>query len=493
MVQVVVMPKLGFNQDDGVLIKWYFKEGENVKKGMPLFAIETDKTTMDMEATSDGVVRKLLCNEGDTVPVTIPIAIVADADEDISNALADFGDSPKPKSQESEQKPDLPKSENKEDQKEPVIQRLTGESVYKELMAGKLKQEASKTAPATIAKEAAIKLPTTQAEQKISPRARRMAADLGLDLNKLTASIVGTGFDGGISGKDVMEYAKNVKTSPTAKAMAAESGVDIYEIAGSGSAGRVMKRDVKRAIERQGTGRFTAEGKEILEEIPYKGVRKIIGERLSQSMSDSPHIFFTQKVEMEALLKLRKQVNETQEQKTSVTDYVAFAAIIALQKYPYMNASLTEEKITIYSSVNLGIAVAAQGGLIVPVVKEAQKLSIVQLAAETGELIAKAREGHLSPEEYTGGTFTISNLGMFGIDNFTAIINPPEVGILAVSAVKDEPVVIKDEGKGKKKVAIKPMMNIQLSADHRVADGLLAAQFVKEIQKLLEAPLVMFI
>ena len=191
----------------------------------------------------------------------------------------------------------------------------------------------------------------------------------------------------------------------------------------------------------------------------------------------APHLYFTQKVDLSKLLEVRKQVNEAQEKKTSVTDYIARAAVMALQKYPDMNASLIGDTIVKYKSVNLGIAVASPTGLIVPNIKEAQKLSVVELSKASTPLFDEARAGKLAYDEYNGGTFTISNLGMFGIENFTAIINPPEVGILAISSTKDEPVVITKED-GTKEIAIRPMMNIQLTVDHRLIDGLLAAQFV---------------
>ena len=189
---------------------------------------------------------------------------------------------------------------------------------------------------------------------------------------------------------------------------------------------------------------------------------------------------------------MRKTINGAQATKTSVTDYIARATIKTLQKFPEMNASLVGDKIQRYRSVNLGIAVAAPTGLIVPVVKNAQDLSIPQLSGAASVLFEKARGGKLSPAEYSGGTFTISNLGMFGIENFTAIINPPEVGILAISATHDRPAVETDAD-GNKTVVIKPMMNITLSVDHRVIDGLLAAQFVTEVKRLLENPIELMI
>jgi len=277
-------------------------------------------------------------------------------------------------------------------------------------------------------------------------------------LDRLTAEVCGTGYEGGICEADVKAYATANRAAPAARPPASAPPA----VTGPQDAGA-------------------------LEEIPYSGVRKIIGERLAYSKSTAPHVYFTQKVDMQALLELRKTINANRDVKTSVTDYVARAAIIALQKYPQVNASLAGDKIIIYGSINLGIAVAAPGGLIVPVVKEAQNLSMSQLSAETAMLVARAREGGLLPHEYSGGTFTISNLGMFGVDNFSAVINPPEAAILAVSATKDEAVVVTGDD-GNKSVGIRPMMNIQLSADHRVIDGMLAAQFTYEIKELLESP-----
>jgi pyruvate dehydrogenase E2 component (dihydrolipoamide acetyltransferase) len=213
---------------------------------------------------------------------------------------------------------------------------------------------------------------------------------------------------------------------------------------------------------------------------------------MAQSKFTAPHLYFTQKINVEKLLDLRKEINAAQEKKTSVTDYIAKAVINAIRKYPDFNVSLIEDKIVKYKSINLGIAVAAPGGLIVPVIKNANDKSVVELSNDAGALFEKARTGKLAPDEYTGGTFTISNLGMFGIENFTAIINPPEAAILAVSATKDEPVVVTD-AVGGKTVDIKPMMNITLTVDHRLVDGLLAAQFVAELKRLLENPIELLI
>ena len=467
MAEIIIMPKLGFNMDEGKLVEWYKNEGDAVKKGEPLFSVETDKTNMDIEATGDGVVKALLINAGDKIPVTLPIAVVAGADEDASALIA---------------------------------------QAKAELADGGVAVEAGEApAAAAPAKEEPKKAAAPAAadgKRKITPRARRVAAENDLDL--ATADIVGTGWEGGICEKDVLEYlaSNKVKISPVAKAMADAEGVDISAIKGSGANGKIMKSDIEAALAAKPAAaaagaavqeaQFSADGKEILEEIPYAGVRKVIGDRLAQSKFTAPHLYFTQKVDLTELLKLRKQVNDAQDKKTSVTDYIARATVIALQKYPEMNASLIGDKIVKYKSVNLGIAVASPTGLIVPNVKNAQNLSVVELSKASTPLFDKARAGKLAYDEYNGGTFTISNLGMFGIENFTAIINPPEVGILAISSTKDEPAVIVNAA-GEKEIAIRPMMNIQLTVDHRLIDGLLAAQFITEIKKLLESPISLMV
>ena len=340
---------------------------------------------------------------------------------------------------------------------------------------------------------------------KITPRARRVAAENDLAIEDL--AIEGTGWQGGICEKDILEYlaSNKVKATPVAAAMAKAEGIDHADIKGSGVNGKIMKEDVEKVIaaakkavaaaEDQapaGAGEITPDGKEIGEKVPYAGVRKVIGDRLAESKFTAPHLYFTQKVNMEDVLALRKKVNEVQDKKTSVTDFIAKAVIMTLKKYPEMNSSLVGETIERYKSINLGIAVASPTGLIVPNIKNSQDMSVVEISKASTPLFDKARAGKLAVDEYAGGTFTISNLGMFGIENFTAIINPPEVGILSISSTKDEPFVVTKED-GTKEIQIKPMMNIQLTVDHRIIDGLLAAQFVTNVKNLLENPISLMV
>ncbi len=475
MAEIIIMPKLGFNMSVGKLVKWYKEEGDSVTKGEPIFAIETDKTSIDIEATQDGVFRKKFIEEGDSIEVTFPIAIIAEAKENIDSLIQDVNRQ-------------LNREESPEKKEEGADTTLADTSI---------------SASAVPAAGSA----NSGERRKITPRARRVAGERGLNLEGF--DMIGTGYQGGICEKDILDYlaSSKVRISPVAEKITEVEGINRDDVQGTGVHGKIMKRDVIAAeklasaeksasaaivTEASEEAEITADGKEILEVVPYSGVRKIIGDRLAESKFTAPHLYFTQKVNLDQLLEFRKQINSAQDKKTSVTDYIARAVIKCLQKYPDMNESLVGDQIVKYKSVNLGIAVAAPGGLIVPVIKNANHKTVVEISKEASVLFDKARNGKLTPDEYTGGTFTISNLGMFGIENFTAIINPPEVGILAISATKDEPLVVKDAN-GNKSVDIKPMMNITLTVDHRVIDGLLAAQFVTEVKRLLENPIELFV
>ena len=500
MAEIIIMPKLGFNMSEGKLVTWYKEEGDSVVKGEPVFAIETDKTSIDIEATQDGVMRRRFLKEGESIAVTSPIAILAGADENIDELVREVNET-------------LNRTLEGADQ----------QAAESDAIGGALLRVGIDDSYA----DGQSRSENCSSRIKVTPRARRFAKENGIDLVHL--QIQGTGYQGGISEKDLQGYlvSSKIRVTPVAAKIAADQGVNLDKIQGSGAHGKIMKRDLVQAEDRAtgaagpfsvqgqqapevlssnglqstdntsiqslgGIGQVTADGKEVLDILPYSGIRKIIGERLAKSKFTAPHLYFTQKVDLEKLLELRTQINGFQEKKTSVTDYIARAVIKCLQKYPDMNASLENDKIVRYRSVNLGIAVAAPGGLIVPVIKDANHKTVVQLSTEAGILFDKARNGKLAPGEYTGGTFTVSNLGMFGIENFTAIINPPEVGILAVSATKDEAVVVPGTD-GRKTIEIKPMMNITLTVDHRVIDGLLAAQFVTEVKRLLENPIQLFI
>lgn len=457
MATAIIMPKAGMAMEEGTIVKWLKAEGDMVSQGEPLLEILTDKVNMEVEAQVSGTLIMILKEEGEVVPVTQTIGYIGNLGETVGEAQT------------------ATVEEKKEDQ-EPAVSKVVAPE--------------QKVSGAFFGKIAA------------TPAARRVASERNIDL----AQVKATGNFGEIKAKDVL-FHKGIVITPLARRVAEANEIDPLEVFGTGYNGKVVKQDVASRLslgkqtpvagatqdmQISEETQFTPDGKEILEVTPYAGIRKVIGERLAHSKVTAPHVYFTQKVNLDKLVDLRKQVNEAQEKKTSVTDFIARAAVITLQKYPDMNGSLVGDKIEKYKSVNIGIAVAAPGGLIVPVIKNANSKTVVQLSSEGSVLFEKARTGKLKPDEYTGGTFTISNLGMFGIENFTAIINPPELGILAVSATKDEPFVVTDE-KGNKTIEIKPMMNITLTVDHRVIDGLLAAQFVTEIKRLLENPMELLV
>ena len=437
MAEVIIMPKLGFNMDEGQLVKWHKKVGDEVKKGEVLFEINTDKTTMPVEATSDGVILKVMLNEDEFAPVFTPIAVVGEAGENPEAALAQIG----------------------------TDSAGNGTETYGENEKPEKIEE----------KQTEIKVDSR--DLKLTPRAKKYIKENEIDINTL-AVINGTGFRGGITQRDIA-------ASPLARKVAALNGVDISTVNGSGVNGKVMKEDVMAAVKAPVS---TDENKQVLAEVPYKGVRKIIGDRLAQSKFTSPHLYFTDTIDTTYLTEFRAMLNEKQDVKIAVSDLLTLAASKCLQKYPDINASLVEDKIVKYKSANVGTAVAGNNGLVVPVIKNTQNKTLNQIAVESKDLVSRAKEGKLDKYEYSYGTFTISNLGMFGIGNFTAIINPPEAAILSVSSVRKTTVVITNS-QGEDEIAIRPMMNVQLTVDHRIIDGLMAAQFVRHFKFLLENPI----
>ena len=453
MAEFIIMPKLGFNMDTGDLVKWRKAEGDSIQKGDVVFEIQTDKTVMEIEAAVSGVLLKILVDEGQTVPVIQPVCIVGQKGENVSAMIAE-------------------------------AQGVLGSAARQE------EAPAAVEVPADYAPAQPAAAAIAPGDLKLTPRARKYAAEQGLDLNG--AAITGTGFQGGITQKDLEKAAKAGKITPLAKKMAAAAQLDVTALQGTGAGGKVVKADVEAAVQdAKQVAVSGAGGIEVLRTLPYSGMRKVIGDRLSHSKVQAPHVYFTAAVDVTELAALRDVVNNTQQQKVSYNDFIIAAVTLALQKYPEINSTLQGDKVIQYKDVNIGVAVGLESGLIVPVVRKTQTKKLTAIAAETQALTEKARAGKLLPQDYQGGTFTVSNLGMFGIENFTAVINPPEAAILAVSALKKAPVVISKDGEDE--IVIRTMMNITLSIDHRLVDGLSATRFVKEVQGLLEKPLAILI
>lgn len=440
MANIISLPKLGFNMDNGQIVEWHKAEGEMVTEGEPLFDMHTDKTVITIDATSSGTLLKILAKLDEDIPVFTPIAVMGEPGENIEDTLISLSGSV-----------------------EKIQSTASGKSA-KQKEPDKCKAEASDL-PENI---------------KLTPKAKALVKQEQYALDEIT-KLKGSGFKGGITAKDIL-------ASPLARKMANDMGVELNEISGSGPQNKIIKSDVIQAAESKSITDAEAGEKKIAGIVSYSGIRKIIGDRLSQSKFTAPHLYFTEEVDTTNLTAFRRQLNDASEENISMSALLIMVASNALRKFPDINASLIDNQIITYTSTNVGIAVAGSCGLIVPVVKNVQNKTLRIVAKEVNALVERAKAGRLSPEEYSGGTFTISNLGIFGINNFTAIINPPESAILSISSVRKRPWVVTDEN-GEDTIAIRPLMNIQLSVDHRIVDGLLASQFIAYLKELLEGPI----
>jgi pyruvate dehydrogenase E2 component (dihydrolipoamide acetyltransferase) len=445
MATQVIMPKLSPTMEEGQLSRWLKKEGDKVSMGEPLAEIDTDKATMEMQALGSGVLRKILIQEGESAPLGQLIAIIGEPDEDISALTAQAGSGQSPKAAPAESP------------KEP-----------KEASAG----------PAAVP-EAAIPSVAVETSGNGSQKTAQPEASS--------------------SGRLIV--------SPLAARMAAESGIDLRSVSGSGPGGRIIKRDVEQLI----SGKSTTAGAQLptrhlraVETSPFQKsataqasayrdepaseMRRTIAKRLVTSLGPVPHFFLTTEIEMDRAAEMRKGINELDpELKISINDIIIKVAAAALTQHPQVNASFQDKVVRYYEHADIGVAVAIEEGLITPIVRAADQKSLSEIAAEVRDLAERARHRKLRPEEYLGASFSVSNLGMFGIDEFTAIINPPEAAILAVGAMSPKPVVRNNE------LVIRQMMRVTMSWDHRVVDGATGAKFLQTFKKILENPLFLVV
>lgn len=436
MAEKIIMPKQGLQMTEGTITKWLVKEGDTVEIGQPLFEMETDKNTIQIDSTAAGEVLKLVAKEDETVPITETIAIVGKKGEDFADLL--------PKKKE-EKKP------------EPAA-------------AAPAAPVSSPAAPA--ANDDTTPIALEGGRIFVTPRAKTVAERKNIDYK----TVKGTGPSGLIIERDILA-ASAVKASPVAKAIAARKGVSITTVTGTGENGKIVKHDIL-----SGDANLAREDKVV----PISGMRKVIADNMMNSVSSMAHAYHKVAVDMSEAKMIRAAFKKA-EKKVSFNDIIIMALGRALQEHPRMNAWVEDGKITEKGSVNVGIAVAVDNGLIVPTVRDVQNMTIGEIHDESARLIAKTKAGGLKKEDYSGATFTVSNLGMFGIDEFTAIVNPPQVGILAVGSMTDTPVVRDGQ------IVVRPMMNLVLTYDHRVIDGAPAAQFLSRVKELLENPYLMII
>lgn len=434
MAYEILMPKLGLTMTEGTVEEWKFREGDYVKKGDALFSVSTDKLTNDVESETEGVLLKILLPAGETAPCKAVVGYLGQKGESVpGGAKPDEGTA-------------APQTETAPAAK-PAYERRSGEPVI------------------------------------ASPAAKKLAREKHIELSL----VEGTGPKGRITLEDVENFLKAeaekplVKTSPTAAKLAAELGVDTTTL---GVEGRVMKADVLAAAESAGVGRVPESNE--LPPVRVNSLRRSIAANMLNSWHTSPRVVYTMPVDCTAMKALRAQL-KARGAAVSYNHIIMKVAAKALTEFPDMNARFADNSLIRYRHVNMGLAVAKNDGLIVPNVKQCEEKSLSEIAQATERLIEAVRSGSITMEDITGGTFTITNLGNYGVTYFSPIINQPELAILGVCAMADTPVVRDGE------VVVRPMMNLCLSADHRVIDGVMGAAFLKRVCELLENPCLLLL
>ena len=420
------MPQLGLTMTEGTVTKWFKAVGDTVAVGEVLVEVATDKITNQLESNLAGVLLEIIVDEGATAPVQAVIAIIGQPGEKVATTTK-------------------------------------ATSVVKDLLQTTVTEAAESIGTYAAAVNVAGRI-------KASPYAKKLAAEQSVDLSVVT----GTGPGGRIVERDIREYAMQAptKASPLAVKVAAEHQVNLAEIQ---KETRIMKADVLAAVKPATVAK------------PLVGIRKVIAERMALSWNTAPHVHLTVEVDMTAVLGLKENLVRATGQKASVTELVVKCAAYALREMPVVNASLMDNRIVLHEAVNIGIAVALDDGLIVPVVRNADQKNLSQLREAIVSLGGKARSGKLSPDEISGGTFTVTNLGMFGTDHFTPVINPPESAILGVCRIVEKPVVLAGT------IVTRPMSNFILGFDHRLIDGAVGAKFMARLRELLENPSLLLI
>ncbi len=423
MVTPIVMPKFGQMTEESAIVERLKKEGDHVAKGETLFLVETDKSVMEVESFSEGTLLKIAIGPGISVPVQSVVGYLGRRGEAV---------------------PEIP-----------APRRSAPAGAAAEAAAA-----AAFTAPSPPTPAA------TPARFRISPRATALAKECVIDPHP----IIGSGPDGRVVERDVKAYLdtqdyRSLRVSFAAKALAAKEGLDLLAIREGDAAKRIEVADVERAIAEKPR--------------PLSRMRQIIAERLTRSVVSAPHFYVTVEVDMMNVLACRTRLNEAGG-RYSVTDFVAEASVLALREFPTVNSVTDGRTVRWHSRVHLGIAVNLDQGVIVPVIRDADELTLAELSERSRALVGRARAGGLSADETSGSTFTISNMGMLDVENFTAIINPGESAILAVSSTIRKPVARGDE------VVVRPMLKMTLSSDHRLIDGATAARFVTRIKAIIE-------
>jgi pyruvate dehydrogenase E2 component (dihydrolipoamide acetyltransferase) len=453
----ITMPKMGFDMTEGTLVRWLKNVGDEVQKGEPVAEIETDKVTIEVEAFESGTITELVAKEGDVVPVGEPIARLGVPGEAVAaKAEPAAGD---------------------------VEQAETAERVEEKAAEGAVALEEQEVG---------------EGGEVAAGAARETEAGVAAPAERGKAPREGYGAEEEVEGAAPAPPGERVLASPLAKRLAEEHELNLREISGSGPGGRIVRRDVEAFLRQkaprpapQPAAAPAAPAPEAAPPPPGPGVRReplsrmrqTIARRLTQSKGPVPHFYVTTPINMDAAIELRQQLNASGDVKITVNDMVVKAAALAMKKFPVLNASYAGDALDYHDYINVSIAVATDNGLLAPAVTDVDKKSLGTVSAEAKELIQRTREGKATPEELQRGTFSVSNLGMYPVESFSAILNPPQATILAIGSVTEEPVV-RDGA-----ILIGKVMRVTISIDHRVSDGAVAAEYMQELKRLLENPM----
>jgi pyruvate dehydrogenase E2 component (dihydrolipoamide acetyltransferase) len=463
MATKVTMEALSPTMEEGRLVKWTKNEGDQVKTGDVLAEVETDKAVMELTARGDGVLRKRLANEGDASPVGTLLAVIANADENIDSIIGSAAPSPAPATTAAGSASAAPAPPPGASSTPPTPAQSQGEASappsQKPAGSGVAPQQSAPSQPAP-----PRPAPPRPSGTPAGPR--------------------GNGASHGAPSAP----AGRQRSSPLARRLANEKGIQLGAVQGTGPGGRIVKRDIENARATGGAGRSAAADRLATEgdfkDVPLTQIRKTIARRLTESNGPVPTFFLTAEYDATRGAELRTQLVEMGEQyKVSFNDIVVKAVALSLAEHPEVNAHWLGDKIRHFNRIHVAMAVAVEDGLITPVLFDADRMTLWEISEKARELAKKARERRLMPEEYTGATFTVSNLGMFGIDQFTAIINPPEAGILAIGGVEERPVVVNGQ------LEIRQRMRVTMSCDHRTVDGATGAKFLQTVKRYIENPL----
>ncbi|HET6761535.1 MAG TPA: dihydrolipoamide acetyltransferase family protein, partial [Gemmatimonadaceae bacterium] len=453
--------------EEGRLVKWMKNEGDQVKQGDVLAEVETDKAVMELVARGEGVLRKRLANEGDSKPVGPLIAVIAGADEDVESLAAEAGGpaAPAPAQTPAQEKP----------------RTEAGPQPKAKPAQTPLRQAEGPAWPSSIPHAPE----QSQGEASLPPQERERRSQ-----GRWQPAVPPPQRGDGAKVRD----REPVRSSPLARRLASEQGLELEGVQGSGPGGRIVKRDIEAAMSTEPAQtpavRFTTRA-ETAREADYEDValtqmRKTIARRLAESIGPIPTFYLTAEFDVERLVEMREAITELGEEfKISFNDILLKSVATALVQHPEVNAHWLGDHMRRFYRVHLGVAVAIEDGLITPVIFDADQKRLSEISREMKDLAQRARDRKLKPDEYTGATFTVSNLGMFGIDQFTAIINPPEGGILAVGAIEERPVLRDGE------ITARKHLRVTMSCDHRVIDGATGARFLQTLRRVIENPLML--